>query len=331
MSNNNKQNKAAIIYMGAYVLLASMMALVYSIGNASKFPFMFSAIAYFFSSIICISYAISLKPNQRTVKLIKTNLLKPAIIFVVLGNIGFAAFPYSLKYINVAVANIIAQTGTLFMVLFTASLLKYHKTYNKITKSILFVFLMGLVGISLVILSQIPQSKNISDVLLSGNLIIGIFLALITALCNGILPAYSLKWAADIQSEAIWASDYKYKIFFVIIALAVARSVAAVIQFILGIVVNETIDLNGFMIAAGFGIAIAGIGTIFHQIANTKTRNLGINSMTYAAPATSLIWLGLASLINVPRIDWLIIGLSLIIISNILLNIKISPNKNESR
>ncbi len=76
----------------------------------------------------------------------------------------------------------------------------------------------------------------------------------------------------------------------------------------------------GVLSATTYGFFGFGVGDIFFRIANAKTTNLGINALGYATPVVALIWLALASRIDVPHIDWLVIGLIAIIVANLLLN-----------
>ena len=209
------------------------------------------------------------------------------------------------------------------MVLLTAWLFKQYRRYEKITIWLILMMVLGFAGFAFVIFSQVPQSENVIGMIFSGSLMLGVALALFTAVCNGVLPAYTLKWGADVkkQSEST-DDDCKNEIFFVVVALAIARLISAIIQFGLGGIFNESIDGTGIIVAAVFGAGVAGIGTMMSRRALTATKNLGISALTYAGPVLGLVWLGLASQINVLRIDYLIIGAAAVITANLLLNFK---------
>ena len=68
-------------------------------------------------------------------------------------------------------------------------------------------------------------------------------------------------------------------------------------------------------------------GSIFLRQANLKTKHLGVNALSYTTPIFSLVWLGIFSLINIPHIDYLIIGAAAIVVANLLINFEVSVRR----
>ena len=82
-------------------------------------------------------------------------------------------------------------------------------------------------------------------------------------------------------------------------------------------------DFKNVIIAAILGFFITSTVIILYRAANLLTTKLEINAMSYATPVITLIYLGILGYINVPHIDWLIIGTTGILASNILLNVNL--------
>ncbi len=112
------------------------------------------------------------------------------------------------------------------------------------------------------------------------------------------------------------------ELFFSIAFMLVAWVVGSILFFTLGAITKESFDDINIYPAIAFGIFGQLVGVTFYRLAYVKTSNLGINAIRYLTPVVGLVWLGLASLIDVPHFDWLMIGATAIITANLLLNFK---------
>ncbi len=97
MNEKDSQNKTALLYIIAAVVLYSALPITFSVGGASNAPFLFVAVMYLFYSISNITYlffAYKKKINQTTLKIILNNLRHPAIFFAVFGLFTYVLFGY---------------------------------------------------------------------------------------------------------------------------------------------------------------------------------------------------------------------------------------------
>ncbi len=326
--NQQNNNKLALGYMLVAVILLSTFPLTLAFSNASNAPFIFSGLVNFSSVITGLIFLVLFhyirRENQNTketLRIIRSKFFTQDFLWVLASGIGIFLFALSLSLINVAIATIFLGTWPIFMVFTTAWLFKKDERYQKITREKLLLFALSFVGAAFVVASQSENFSTISSDLLNQRAGIGTLLAIFAAIMGGMGTAYSLKLGSEATQEL--GSEKHDELFFTMVFLVIAWLVGSVLFIILGHISSESfIDIKIYpaIIYGSLGAA----GVILSRLANFKTNNLGINAIGYALPVVSLIWLGLASLINVPRFDWLVIGTSVIIIANILLTLKAS-------
>ena len=82
----------------------------------------------------------------------------------------------------------------------------------------------------------------------------------------------------------------------------------------------EAVDWNfaGWSIVGG--ALLNGVGGLCLRKANLFTDNLGVNALGYLAPGLSLMWLALFVQIGVARIDYLAVGLAVIVAANLVIS-----------
>ena len=313
-------NRAAFQYVIGSVLLFSILPIVFSVSNAVKAPFLFSAMLQYSA---CISYVVYLLntnkhpsiSSKETIQLIKNNWFNPTIRWAVIGTFSYALFAFSLKYIGISIATVLRQTGPLFVIFITAYLFRSQNRYKRITPKTIALLLIGFSGVVLVILSGY---ENIGASAFVSTSIIGIGAVIIAAISQSLIPAHSLKWGSNISNK-INASDTNH-LFFTIIALVIIRMIGGSIAIIAGLALSEDIGDIEVMPAILFGLTGTGLAAILLREGNIKTDNLLINALSFSTPAISLIWLMIATLIKIPHIEYLIVGTLLIILTNIFLN-----------
>ena len=321
--NATNQNKVAIVNMLLAVLLFSTLPIAFILGGASNAPFLFVAITLLCASLGGIGYLCLTCPskiNLKTLKTISANLRHPIFIWVIVGNFDYIIFAFALRYIDVSVATILIEMWPIILVVFMARMFKQQTRYREVTTDKWILFTVAFVGVAFVVVSQSTTIGSVVSELFTYQTTIGISLLLLTATVRAIAVAASVKWGATI-SGGIGDND---EVFFTISAHTISRILTAPAFFLIGVLSGESIESIGNVgvsIAVAYGFAIA-IASILLRVSNIKTTNLGVNALGYAIPAVSLIWLAFASLLNVPHVDWLIIGVSAIIIANILLNFK---------
>ena len=210
------------------------------------------------------------------------------------------------------------------MIIFMALLFKKEQRYEKITVEKWFLFVVAFIGVAFVVLSQ-NETVDTTIQFSTYSEVGGILLIIIASLLGAVGVPATQRWGLAV-SNVVGDDKRKDEVFFAIIASTIGRALSGICFIILGLLLGENIQSIG-----GFGVSIAivyglfglGLATVFLRIANIKTTNLSINAVGYAIPAVALIWLAFASLINVPHVDWLIIGVAAIIAANLLLNFKV--------
>ena len=329
MSSNNK---TAILCMLASALLFSMMPVAFIIGEAHKTPFLFVGILYvlsFVGNIIYLTFVYPDKINQRTLKTIFLNIRHPAIYWMAFTTSGYLLFTFSLKYIDESVAAVLVQTAAIFTVILLVRIFEKEKRYAKITIQKWLLLIMAFIGVGFLIASQSSDINNAINEIFTYSSITGIVIVIIAAFANSAeLPANQL-WASQVSISSYSKDDES---FYSIIAYAIGKIISAPLFLLIGIMAGERIvypNTAGYFLLITTGLFGLGIGSVFLRISNSKTSNLGINALRYFIPVLSLLWLAMANKINVPRIDWLIIGTTIIILSNLLINIKEFTNKND--
>ena len=318
------QNKSALLYMVVAVVLFSALPITFSIGGASNAPFLFVALmelSAFISSVIYLFREYKKKTNQATLKIILNNLRHPAIFFGVFGLFTYVLFAFALRYVDEAVAAVLIGTSHIFTVILMARLFDEEERYAKFTTQKWFLFAVALVGVGFVIFSQSSTIDNAVGELFTFAALGGVGLLLVAAFLAAIgLPANQL-WGSYV-SRKVNDDD---EIFYTVVASSIGLAIGVFVLIVIGLSSGENIQSIGgvgVLSAITYGLLGHGVGHIFFRIANARTTNLGINALFYLIPAVSLIWLALASRIDVPRIDWLIIGVIAIIVANLLLNFK---------
>ena len=190
---------------------------------------------------------------------------------------------------------------------------------------------MGLTGLMFVVLSQNEtiHLQNNSNGLI--NLFFGQMLAIIGAVfAGGLVGGCSILWghtaAKSIPNETMKkaAKDGKdMEILFIMIGLVIGSIPNIIIGGFWGI--NHEIaklDHTNMLFPALYGLFALSGALIFSRMANRKTLTLEVNALSYMVPLLSIAWLGFLGYINIPKIEWLVIGSTGVITANAFLNFK---------
>ena len=337
------KNKSALIYMIAAVLLFSVLQIAFSFGGASSAPLLFSAWVYSGSLIYNIIYLFwfhSGKMKLGTFKIITKNIWNPTlgnvpiigdipvIILVTISHIDYVFFALGLRYVDEAIAAVLIETGSILTIILMMIIFNQENDrYEKFSTGKWYLLGLALIGVGFVITSQSTNINSAIDKIFTWAELAGIGFVLAAAFFAGLVWPATQKWGIDVNNII---NKNKNEIFYNIIASTIGRIIIIPILFIFGWLFNRSIDAGGIALAVTFGIIGPGAASMFFRIGLAQTNNLGISALVYLIPVVALFWLWLASLIDVARFDWLIIGLILIVTSNILLNIKTTSTENEN-
>ena len=325
-ANATSQNKVAIVYMLLAVLLFSTLPIAFILGGANNAPFLFVAVVSLFVAISNVGYLLCVYPstiNRDTFRQIRKNFIHPALLWSTVAQVDYVIFAFALGYVHEAVAAVLIETSPILMIIFMARLFKKEQRYEKIITEKWFLFAIAFVGVAFVTLSQ----NEVVDAAIqfpTYSEVGGILLLIIASILGATGVPATQRWGLTV-SNAVGGDTRKDEVFFAIVASTIGRVFSGIGFIILGLLLGENIQSIGALgvsIAISYGLFGLGLATVFLRIANIKTTNLGVNALGHAIPAVSLIWLAFASLVNVPHVDWLVIGVSAIILANILLNFK---------
>ena len=344
LKDSESQNKSALLYMIAAVVLYSTLQIAFSFGGASNAPFLFVALVYSGSLICNVVYLYWVYPkemNRGTLKIIRENLWSPTlgkvpiigavpvIFWVTFSHIDYVLLAFSLRYVDEAIAAVLIETEYIFIIFLMMKLFNKEDSgvgekdrYEKFTAEKWFLFGVALVGVGFVITSQSSAIDNAVGELFTVAALGGVGLVLAAAFCAAMVWPATQKWGADVSHIV---NNKDNEIFYTIVANSIGRAISVPILFVIGVLSGETIqDLGGVgvLLAVVFGLIGPGMASMFFRISLAKTSNLGIGALSYLIPAVALIWLELASLIDIPHVDWLIIGIIAVITANLLLNFK---------
>ena len=324
-----KRNIRATGFMLVAVFLYSMLPAFITWGEAHQAPFMYNAISTLCTGIGVAIFLIMFYRRQlldREIwQAVCRNWRRWSMLGVLLGTFNYAVYAWSLKYIDVSVAAVLYETWPLWMILLTGKLYKGEDRYDNIGVFGWACILMGFFGLGFVILSQTGEVMLGKENMTWFHLFLGALLALIAAGMAALNGGCSLRWGTTVLKEVSQKStDKDLAIFFILMPTLLARIPSVTIGASLGIWGghNEIIEVDNMIIAAILGFLILAAGQILFRMANLITTKLETNALAYGIPVFSLMWLGILGYINVPRVDWLIIGATGVMSANALLNFK---------
>ena len=133
-------------------------------------------------------------------------------------------------------------------------------------------------------------------------------------------------------------NDIKALVLFTFSGLAISSGVASILSTGLGfwlaamdgvINVSQEITITTIVGAMSVGIA-ATTAAMLLRYANVIASKPGVNALYFMSPGLALLWLSLAG-INIPRIDLFLVGASLILTINVLLQLKPDAERDLER
>ena len=334
-AGNRKPGPRAAIYMMASVLLFSLSAICVYFGEAHKAPLTFNAIMSFFSRLgILLFLVVNYRQwlfDRETWGAVINNWRSWSLLGILVGVFDYTILGWSLKYIDISVATALFQTWPFWLIVLTGQMFKGEQRYNIINFFGWSCILMGLAGLMFVILSQTETLLWKNDSVSIFDAVIGQLLALVGAIfTGGLVGGCSIRWGDTVlksvseETKAKATKDDKdLGLFFVMIGLVIGSVPNIIIGASWGIH-NEAAEFGNtnIIIAAVYGFFVLSAALIFSRMANRATLKLEVNALSYMVPVLSLAWLGILGYINVPKIDWLVIGAMGIVAANALLNFK---------
>ena len=317
-----------VLYMMIAVVSFSVIPVLIELGDAEDSPFLFTSIQSFAVAIGVGAVILRIKRKlllkweviEDTWSHCKTGLMLVSVI----GYCGFVLFSLGLVFVDVSIAAILYATSPLFLMLLMSFLFKDSQRYRKISVDTVIFAFVAIAGVALVILSQNDTPQPLLEVgndFASSGTLLGAFLVLMAAIGGAVRTPCTLKLGSLLadkysDSEGRETGEFVFATVMTCIALLITGGVLCVIGFIL----SETISWNQLFYAIMGGFFVSSIGIVALRAANLTTDDLGVNALAYAAPLVTLVWLWMLSILDVPHLDYLVIGAMGIVASNLLIN-----------
>ena len=236
-------------------------------------------------------------------------------------------------YVDISIAAILFETWPLFLIVLI-SLLYYDKgkagdqqRYNLLSIGTIIFVLLSIAGVALVVLSQNENPNPLSMItgeFAAPRTLFGVFLVLLAAV--GVAArGCTLKIGSMLAARHRHGKDSKTgEIVFTMVMTSISMVTAGIVLCTIGFAMSETFSSHQLFYAVMGGIFVDSFGTTALRAANLKTDDLGVNALAYATPLVTLVWLWMLSILNVPHVDYLVIGSMGIVASNLLINAEVS-------
>ena len=248
------------------------------------------------------------------------------IIFMIVSTADWALFTWSAQYVGALVSVILFELWPFYFIFMLARIRATqdvnakNSKYEGISLGLLTLMIFAFFGLFFITLSQVYDapslfSRSISATFfgISIGLLAGL-LAALSAASNIAIGVHSNKGAKISQPQ----SGLSYQMAHTVVALIIARVCGGVLLLCIGMLPQNGLTFNNTAGALMTGIFLLTPAMVLLRIANLiKGSQLEINIMSYITPGLAILWLLFAN-IELPRIDMLIIGASVILSVNIL-------------
>ena len=319
-------------YMMIAVVAFSAFPVLLHLGRADASPFLFAGIRQISIAVGVVLLILALKErlpvNLPTIKDLKSHCkskLVLALMFVsIVGHGGSGLFALGLSYVDVSIAALLYETWPLFLMLIMAFLFKGGERYRPITLSVLIFVVMAMAGVALVILSHNDTPQPLWEIgtnTTSSGTRIGVVLVLMGAIITAAQGACTLKIGTLLAVKHLNTKNHETaEILFVMVITCLGVLIAGGLLCLIGVVESETISSHQLIYAVTSGLFVNLVGMVAWRMANLKTKNLGVNALAYTTPLVALIWIWMFSVLDVPHLDYLIIGAMGVAAANLLIN-----------
>ncbi len=308
----------------------SFIPLAVMLSGSSETPFLFGAgwrggIAIAYTAFLAARFR-GLFFNLAVWKLVGRRLFSLDILLVMFAYFDVVLFAMSIRHLDVAVATMMMELSPILYILvlwFSHRDPTGNQSVARIRPATVFFMLIGLTGITFVILSQ-EGSKGFLTGSASSLLYVGLLLACASAFITT-LNGFSLKWGSALTTSlsehpgaSAGYSRESINLFSATMGGLIAATAVIPIQLSTGLSLGETMSPNVFlliMVGAAFSHPIAGVAW---RKALLTTHDLSINAIDHIRPILSLLWLLPFSFVVVQG-DYLIIGTAALITANLLI------------
>ena len=339
-SNETPHSGCLPVYKILTAFVLSTVPFWFHFGNAAESPFLFGSTVSFSNALLFLLVALWQYLKHIKIRSVWTETLRSlkhwSILLFGLCYLDMALYALSMQYIGVSVATVLLEVRhVMFPLLFVwlyqcirpkeakASTNTTESNGRAVSYSVWLVAFIMLIGIWFVAYSQ-KQPTSGMEILLGWGFV------LLAALITMFPHIRILIWMAKIKpSLPSIPKKCSLDIFLMMTGLGVLKLVGGGASLGFGIWFGETLGPHqlSFSIACGLVGLGAGLAMLAGIHLLSTSRNIGALVILMASPTFSLIGLGLLSLLHLPRIDYLVMGMSLILGLNLLLHFKASSRR----
>lgn len=325
-TNHGGQNRLAVGFMLTAVLFFSFMPLVFARSGAAESPFLFNAIWRLGVALGCLIVLLSFYRAVLLNRAVRLTIVKSvvswAMFWSIFSTINQGLFSWSLRFIDVSIATVLWEMWPILLIALMSRLFPLGG-YRKNIIGIFPFLAVAAIGLGFAVLSQTGEFSFGGGTWL--DLGKGVALVLLAALAVS-FSAFTFRWGQDLADKipqgalVVGRSKGSLALFGTIAGYTVASVFGAVLTAGIGFVGGETISVDTLLAGFAGGLVLLTAADILFRKANLTTDNLGVNALGFAIPVVGLVWLAIFSEIGVARVDYLVIGASAIVATNLLIN-----------
>ena len=281
--------------------------------------------------------------RNRTVRgTVRRNVRSSAVLFSALAPFTFAFLAWSAAYLDATIATVLWGSWPILVVLFLARFDRASESPDRrrrgtVTVSLVLLMLLGLVGLGFAVMSQTATDSAAGLAGLTDGLsVVGVVIALGSAWLAS-LTAWHFRWADSLVEQTdkdtlaemtptrfpLGDNRHEGSLLFVVVCLVIGNMIAAPIMltaaFLSGEQAGWLVVLGGFAV----GLAVRTPAAVWWRMSNLVTRDYGVNAINFLEPLLALLWLGLLWDTRIENTDFLVIGVTAVMASNILINSRV--------
>ena len=320
-------DRSAFGYLLIGVFFYSWLPLSIALSGGGESPFLFGAgmrFGAFVSVLVIVLVAYRRLVLNRAIwdlmwlSLRKHRWFGGLLLVVVVAKLDYALLAWSTRYLDISVSTVTFELYHIAWIFVLARISGQSKQLSKWSFSLLFV---AFSGVGFVVFSQSAgtgdSTFNLLDttrglILVAGAILIGAFWVI----------AFKFGDLLDLEWKKSGESTQSIALFGALLASIIGSLIAAILSLVLGgFQESFSFEFNLLFILVPVLMGIGhGIADSLYRLGNLINQSLGINAVTYLAPILALGWLFAFSLVEVSRVDYLVIGASAVIIANLLIN-----------
>ena len=264
------------------------------------------------------------------------------LTWAIIGRTNIAFLALATGFVATEIATVLYETWIIFYIIIRG--LNDHKLKNDLNLQNIILFIFALGGLLFINLAQTGLFSSIN--------IWGLLISFVGAILSAISLERSVAWGEksenggsdqnDSKNKYKTAEQIKVETVYTLIATVVMDIFAAVLSLLAAILYNNasktSISSFGdyfsskFMLILLFGLIFGSMASIGYRKGSLEAVSLKTNSISYFMPIFAVISLWVWDLasgeeIRIQRIDYFLIGLSVVVAVNLLLNYSIEVEK----